>query len=65
MQRPLFKDSKTDGSGFDQSDQEVRESRDALRGRRGHSDINPGYDNVLVIATPPTTLIGSMRSLDA
>ena len=24
--------SKTDGSGFDQSDQDVRESRDVLRG---------------------------------
>ena len=24
--------SKTDGSGFDESDQEVRESRDVLRG---------------------------------
>ena len=27
---------------FDQSAQEVRESRDVLRGRRGHSDTNPG-----------------------
>ena len=34
--------SKTDGSGFDQSDIEVREPCDVLRGRRGHSDTNPG-----------------------
>ena len=34
--------SKTDGSGFDQSDKEVREPGDVLRGRRGHSETNPG-----------------------
>ena len=34
--------SKTDGSGFDQDNEEVRESRDVLRGRRGRSDTNIG-----------------------
>ena len=34
--------SKTDGSGFDQSHQEIRESRDVLRGRPGHSNTDPG-----------------------
>ena len=34
--------SKTDGSGFDVSDQEVRESRDVLRRWRSHSDTDPG-----------------------
>ena len=33
--------SKTDGSGFDQSDKEAWEPCDVLRGRRGHSDTNP------------------------
>ena len=28
--------SKTIGSGFDKDNEEVRESRDVLRGRRGH-----------------------------
>ena len=30
--------SKTDGPGIDHDNEEVPESRDALRGRRGHSD---------------------------
>ena len=34
--------SKTDDSGFDQSDKDERETCDVLRGRRGHSDTNPG-----------------------
>ena len=34
--------SKTDGSGFDESDQEVRESLDVLRGCCSHSDTDPG-----------------------
>ena len=34
--------SKTDGSGFDQDNKEVRKSRDVLCGRRGHSDTHLG-----------------------
>ena len=34
--------SKTDGSGFDQSDKEVRESCDVLRGLRSHSNTDTG-----------------------
>ena len=32
--------SKTDSSCFDQCNEDVRESRDVLRGWRGHSDIH-------------------------
>ena len=34
--------SKRDDSGFDQDNEEIRESRDVLRGRRGHSDTHLG-----------------------
>ena len=32
--------SKTDGSRFDQDNEELRKPRDVLRGRQGHSDTH-------------------------
>ena len=34
--------SKTDGSGFERDNEEIRESRDVLCGRRGNSDTYLG-----------------------